>query len=241
MNLTKQIIKKLEEKYSKIKPSLRIDGSFPEDTAFLYPELGKGFVFERTLTKNKYSFTLIEDNIELNCWYCHARGFVDGIEDIVNLIIDWCEGNKNCEELTTKFSEIDCFKRFIPKHKNEKIEKAWARIKNRTFNYAFFWKRIEWEKLNNQILEHARKMSEFEDYFPFASHGCLRFSLNEELTETWTLDLLIQPSHDLTRGSFQVSTDFNNQDESTKYFDDVNEALIFLYKKMSEQKPTKWI
>ncbi len=239
MNLTKEIIRALEERSAKIKPALRMDGSFPEDVAFLFPELGRGFDFEMTINFDVYSFTLFEKRKDLDYFYCHARGMVSGLSEMADLIIDWCDRNAAVEELNSKYSGLESFMPFIPKHKNERIEKAWVKVKNSTFNDSGFWKRIEWLNLNDMILSEARRMAEFENYYPFTSHDCLRFGIDENLTETWTLGLIIQPSIIAEKGRFQVSHE-GIINEAPKYFDDVTEALRFLKRKMIEQQPIKW-
>jgi len=239
MNLTKELIRKLDKRSARAKPSLRMDGSFAEDHAFLFPELGKGFVFEKTDTKDKYAFTLIERKSKLDYSFCHARGFVIGYDEIVDLIIEWCDKDTCVEELSLRNSEMVPFKPLLPKHNNRKIEEAWVKVKNSTFNDTGFWKRIERLDLNDKIIVAAREMAEYENYFPFTSHDNLRFSIDEMLTETWALSLAIQPSGDFKKGNYMVSykEDYN---EPPEYFYDVKKALCFLNEKMLEQKPVKW-
>ena len=157
MNLTKDVIKRLEEKSAKVKPFIRTDGSLPDDCVFLYPQKGKGFVFERTNFEGKFSFILIEKSSTLNYSFCHARGFVYGRAEIVDLIFDWCEEEMEIEELVSKYSELEAFKPFLPKHKNEKIEKAWVKVKNKTFNDSGFSRRLNWLNLNDEIINAPDK------------------------------------------------------------------------------------
>jgi hypothetical protein len=128
--------------------------------------------------------------------------------------------------------------------------KAWLEkrnkiiVKNMFFNDAEFWKFSEWKNRYVELLSEAKKHKAFQNYFPFTSHYWLRFSIDKQMKETWTLDTYIIPTMysdeiPTTLGKFYVS--YNDKPMGGQFFDTVKEALDFYAEKLEETKPIRWV
>lgn len=98
------------------------------------------------------------------------------------------------------------------------------------FNDNEFWKYAEWKERYFELLNEAKRHKAFANYFPFTSHYRLRFSVDKDIKETWTLDYIIPTicSNEIpdTLGKFYVS--YNEKPVGGRFFETAKEALDFL-------------
>jgi hypothetical protein len=111
------------------------------------------------------------------------------------------------------------------------------------FNDTEFWKFSEWKERYFELLNVAKKHKAFESLFPFTSHYWLRFSLDKDIKETWTLNTFIIPamySDEIpnTVGKFYVS--YNEKPMGGEFFESAKDALDFYARKLNEIEPLKW-
>lgn len=179
----------------------------------------------------------------MNYENCLARAVFKDINKFARLIDLWVDKHTEIEKLSSEFSELELFKPFSFRHINPDIEAAWIKVKNMKFNNLLFWEDTDWNDRYEIMLDEAKRHKDFENYFPFTSHYWLRFSIDKEIKETWTLDTYIIPtmySDEVpdTLGKFYVS--FNDQPMGGQFFGTAKEGLDFYAKKLNETKPIKW-
>ncbi|HYF04257.1 MAG TPA: hypothetical protein VEC36_12820 [Patescibacteria group bacterium] len=241
MNLSEEIQARLHKINSSVALSYINDGTFPDEYAF-YHRLGRSFRTEFAATEHEFSIVLFERTDKLDYENCYARGIFKNIDRLVNVIGLWVGKQQDILELKAKFDELELFTDFDFKNPNQEIDAAWTKVKNMFFNRTWFWEKPEWNSRYILMLNEAKKHNAFKNYFPFTSHYWLRFSIDKDLKETWTLDTFIFPTFyseetPATLGKFYVSFD---DEMSRKYFENLHEALDFYAEKLHETKPIKW-
>ena len=102
----------------------------------------------------------------------------------------------------------------------------------------------EWKDRYVELLEEAKKYKAFRNYFPFTSHYWLRFSIDNQMKETWTLNTYIIPTMysdeiPATVGKFYVS--YNDKPMGAQFFETAKEALDFYAQKLKETKAIRWV
>jgi hypothetical protein len=227
---------------SSVKLASTIDGTLPDKYSF-YNNPGRSFRIEFASTDNDFSIVLYERTDKQNYEECFARGLFTDLERIATVIDIWVDKQKGISEIKSQFEELELYSDFEIKNLNPDIDKAWTKVKNMLFNNTEFWKQAEWEKRYFEMLNEAKRHPAFQNYFPFTSHYWLRFSIDKDIKETWTLDTYIIPtmySDEVpnTLGKFYVS--FNDKPMSGQFFETVKEALDFYADKLNETKPIKW-
>lgn len=243
MHLSKELQKQLDRLNSPVQLAATVDGTFPDKYAF-YNSPGRSFTTEFASTNNKFSVVLFEKTPDLNYENCFARGLFNDIERVAMVIDLWVDKQKSISEIKEHFDELELFEDFEFRNANDDIEKAWRKVKNMFFNDTEFWKFLEWKERYVEMLSEAKKHKAFQNYFPFTSHYWLRFSIDKQMKETWTLDTYIIPtmySEEIptTFGKFYIS--YNDQPMSGQFFDTAGEALDFYAQKLKETKPIRWV
>jgi hypothetical protein len=185
-----------------------------------------------------------EKTPDLNYENCFARGLFNDIERVATVIDLWVDKQKSITEIKEQFDELELFEDFPFKNANDEIDKAWRKVKNRFFNDTEFWKFSEWKDRYVELLGEAKKYKAFQNYYPFTSHYWLRFSIDKQMKETWTLDTYIIPtmySEEIppTVGKFYVS--YNDKPMGGQFFETAKEALDFYAQKLKETKPIRWV
>ena len=94
--------------------------------------------------------------------------------------------------------------------------------KNIFFNDTEFWKQTKWNERYSEMLNEAKRYNDLESYFPFTSHYSLRFSIDKDIKETWTLYTYILPTMysaevSNTLGKFYVSS-FDDKPMGGQFF-----------------------
>jgi hypothetical protein len=243
VHLSKELQKQLNQLNSLVQLATTIDGALPDKYSF-YNNPGRSFRTEFASTNNEFSIVLFEKTPQLNYENCFARGLFYDITRIAAVINLWVDKQKSITEIKEQFYELELFEDFEFKNANEDIEKAWRKVKNMFFNDTEFWKFSEWKDRYVELLGEAKKHKAFQNYFPFTSHYWLRFSIDKQMKETWTLDTYIIPtmySEEIptTFGRFYVS--YNDNPMGGQFFDTVKEALDFYAQKLKETKPIRWV
>lgn len=156
----------------------------------------------------------------------------------------WVDKQKTITEIKKVFDELEPFKDFDFRNAHDDIENAWRKVKNMFFNDTEFWKFSEWKNRYIELLDEAKKYQAFQNYFPFTSHYWLRFSVDKQIKETWTLDTYIIPTADsdeipTTAGKLYVS--YNDKPMGGEFFETAKEALDFYAQKLKETKPIRWV
>lgn len=190
-----------------------------------------------------YSVVLYEQTYKENYENCFARGLFNDLDRLATIIDLWVDKQKDIYEIQSKFEELELYSDFETINPNKDINKAWTKVKNMFFNDTEFWKQTEWKERYLQMLNEAKRHKDFENYFPFTSHYWLRFSVDKDLKETWTLDNYIIPTFysdkvPKTFGKFYVS--YNDKPMGGQFFESVKEALDFYADKLKEKTPIKW-
>ena len=237
MHLSKELQKQLERLNSSVQLATTIDGTFPDKYAF-YNNLGRSFRTEFASTNSEFSIVLFEKTSELNYENCFARGLFYDVARIATAIDLWVDKEKSIREINNHFEELELFKDFEFRNANDDIEKAWRKVKNMFFNDTEFWKFSEWKDRYVELLDEAKKYQAFQNYY------WLRFSIDKQMKETWTLDTYIIPTMysdeiPTTVGKFYVS--FNDKPMGGQFFETAKEALDFYAQKLKETKPIRWV
>lgn len=235
MHLSKELQNRLDSISSKVMLAKTIDGTFPADYSFMSGN-GRQFRTEFGSSLTDFSIVLFERSTNLNYENCYARAVFKDLDKLARLIDLWVDKQVSVDKLAKEFSELELFRPFSPRHDNPDIEASWTKVKNMKFNETTFWKKTEWNERYEIMLLKAKEHKGFQNYFPFTSHYNLRFSVNKEITITWTLPLSIIPCVDTSKGLYEVSL----SDSDTKYFKDINVALDFFADTLKQIAPTDW-
>jgi hypothetical protein len=243
VHLSKELQKQLDRLNSPVQLATTTDGTFPDKYAF-YNNPGRSFRTEFASTNNEFSIVLFEKTPELNYENCFARGLYYDIARVAMVINLWVDNQKSITEIKEHFDELELFKDFEFRHTNDDVEKAWRKVKNMFFNDTEFWKCSEWKDRYVALLGEAKKHKAFQSYFPFTSHYWLRFSIDKQMKETWTLDTYIIPTMysdeiPTTVGKFYVS--YNDKPMGGQFFETAKEALDFYAQKLKEIKPIRLV
>lgn len=241
MHLSNEIQRRLDKLKSNVKLASTIDGTFPDKYSFLNTA-GRSFRAEFASTDKDVSIVLYERTDKQNYEKCFARGLFTDLDRLATVIDLWVDKQQGILEIKSKFDELELYSDFDIKNPNHDIDKAWTKVKNMFFNDTGFWKQTEWNERYLQMLNEAKRHKSFENYFPFTSHYWLRFSIDKDIKETWTLDTYIIPtmySDEVPNplGKFYVS--FNDKPMGGQFFEKVKEALDFYADKLKEKKPIK--
>lgn len=242
MHLSNEIQRRLKDLNSNVELASTIDGTFPNRYSF-YNRLGKSFRTEFASTDNNFSIALYERTDKQNYENCFARGLFTDLDRLTAVINSWVAKQEDIKEIKGKFDELELYSDFEIKNPNRDIDKAWTKVKNMFFNDTKFWKQNEWNDRYLEMLIEAKRHNAFDNYFPFTSHYCLRFSIDKEMKETWTLDTYIIPTMyssgvPKTLGKFYVS--YNDKPTGGQYFETANKGLDFYAKKLKEIEATNW-
>lgn len=243
MHLSNELQSELEKIESSVKVNATIYGTFPENSAF-YHDGNRKFITEYAVTQNQFSIVLYEWCNELKYNHCFARGLFTDIERLARVIDLWVDRQVEATVIKTQFDELEIFQDFELRNTDPRIDFAWKKVKNMIFNDLTYWKTPEWNTRYLELLNHAKKHKEFITLFPFTSHYWLRFSVDKDKKETWTLNTYIFPtmySEEIpeTIGRYYVS--YNDEPMGGKFFDNVNMALDFYAEKLKETKPIRWV
>jgi hypothetical protein len=237
MHLSRELEKQLGQMNSQVKLASTVDGSFPEEYAFIHKGKRK-FRTEFASTKREFSLILYESTNKQEYENCFARGLFTDIGRLANAIDYWSGKCKPIPELEESFTELELFKEPDFKNLGIEIQKAWRKIYNMFFNDSVYWKTPDWNSRYLEMLSEAKTHHAFQNYFPFTSHYLLRFSVDKQLHETWDLTVYITPTINTSGGNFYVS--YKDESMSGRYFETVKDALDFYAEKLKEIKPTKW-
>jgi|GEM_PF-1563054 len=243
MHLSKEIKRRLDKLKSNVKLASTIDGTLPDRYSF-YSKSGRNFRTEFGSTNGNFSIVLYERTDKHNYENCFARGLFTNL-DRLTLVIDlWVDKQKDISEIKSKFDELELYSGFEFQNPNHDIDKAWTKVKNMFFNNTEFWKQNEWNERYLEMLNEAKRHKAFENYFPFTSHYWLRFSIDKDIKETWTLDTYIIPTiysseFPNTLGKFYVS--YNEKPMGGQFFETAKEGLDFYSEKLKEIEPIKWV
>jgi hypothetical protein len=243
VHLSKELQKQLDRLNSSIQLASTIDGTFPDRYAF-HNNRGRSFRTEFASTNNEFSIVLFEMTSELNYESCFARGLFYNTARIAKVIDLWVDKQKGITDIKEHFDELELFEDFEFKNANDDIEKAWRKVKNMFFNDTQFWRFSEWKDRYVELLGETKKHKAFQNYFPFTSHYWLRFSIDKQMKETWTLDTYIIPtmySEEIptTLGKFYVS--YDDKPMGGQFFETAKEALDFYAQKLKETKRIRWV
>lgn len=240
MHLSKELQKQLDRLNSSVQLASTTDCTYPDRYAF-YNNQGRSFRTEFASTNNEFSIVLFEKTSELDYENCFARGLFYDIERVAMVIDLWGDTQKSITEIKEHFDELELFEDFEFTNASNDIEKAWRKVKNMFFNDTEFWKFSEWKDRYVELLGEAKKHQAFQNYFPFTSHYWLRFSIDKQMKETWTLDTYIIPTMysdeiPTTVGKFYVSYNHylisgDSTKQTWRVYDYVKECPVdmFLY------------
>jgi len=242
VQLSNDLQLQLDNLNSKVQLATIIDGTFPTEYAFIGGD-GRQFRTEFASNRTEFSVVLFERTPNLNYENCFARAVIRDLNKLARLIDLWVDKHTDIEKLSCEFSELELFKPFSFIHDNPAIEAAWIKVKNMKFNTPVFWKDTDWNDRYEIMLEAAKRHKGFATYFPFTSHYWLRFSIDKDIKETWTLDTYMIPTMysievPKTLGKFYVS--FNDKPIGGQFFATVKDGLDFYAEKLIETKPIKW-
>lgn len=243
MHLSKEIQGRLDKINSGLQLSLTIDSTFPDKYAF-YNKDGRSFRTEFASTDRQFSIVLFERTDQLKYENCFARGHFDDLDRLAQVIKLWTADKVDVETIKSKFDELELYKDFDFKHSNSDIEKAWTKVKNMFFNTTEFWKDTDWNNRYLELLTAAKGHNSLQTYFPFTSHYWLRFSIDKDIKETWTLDIYIIPtvySKEIKEGVGKFYVSYNEKPMGGQFFDNVKDALDFYVEKLKETSPIKWV
>lgn len=243
MHLSNEIQKRLDILKSNVKLASTVDGTFPDQYSF-YDKPGKSFRTEFGLTHNEFSIVLYERTSTQIYQNCFARGLFNDLDRLASVIDLWVDKQKDISIIKSEFDELELYADFDHKNPNPDIDKAWTKVKNMFFNDTAYWKAVEWNQRYLALLQEANRHKSLEDYFPFTSHDWLRFSIDKDMKEVWTLETYITPvmySDEVpkTVGKFYVS--YNDTPMGGQFFETVKEALDFYAEKLKATKPVKWL
>lgn len=228
---------------SPIQLATTIDGILPDRYAF-YGNLGRSFRTEFASTANEYSIVLFERADERSYENCFARGLFEDLERLAKVIHLWSSEQKDISEIKLDFDELEIYEDFDFQNPDPNIDQRWTKVRNMFFNDTGFWKEQEWNKRYVEMLIEAKRHEAFAGYFPLTSHYWLRFSINQDLTETWPLYLNIIPtrySEEIPESSGKYYVSFNDSPMGGQFFEEVKDALDFYADKLKETHPTKWV
>ena len=242
MHLSKEIQKRLDGLNSYVQLASTIDGIFPDRYSF-YNKPGKSFRTEFGAAENSFSIVLYERTDKQNYENCFARGLFTNLDRLATVIDLWVGKLSDISVIKKEFDELELYSDFEFRSSNKDIDSAWTKVKNMFFNDTQFWKYTEWKERYSELLNEAKKHTAFANYFPFTSHYWLRFSVDKDIKETWTLDTYIVPtmySNEIpdTLGKFYVS--YNDKPMGGQFFETAKEGLDFYAEKLKEVKPIKW-
>jgi len=236
MHISQQLQIELREINSSIELAKTIDNELPSRYAFYKPLKQRNFRVEFGETNNRLSIVLFDRTHERNYEYGYLRGQFDSIKDLAQLIKSWVEDEEHTEKVAIEIGNLELFQNDEIKNPNYKIEERWIHIKNRIFNNTKFWENPSYETRYYRIILAAKQKSEWHGYYPFTSHDWLRFSLNENLTETWELGLHIIPTWKTDVGNYYVGI----PDNQGHTFECLDEAIAFYDEKLKELAPINW-
>jgi len=242
VHLSKEIQKRLDGLNSYVQLASTIDGIFPDRYSF-YNKPGKSFRTEFGAAENSFSIVLYERTDKQNYENCFARGLFTNLDRLATVIDLWVGKLSDISVIKKEFDELELYSDFEFRSSNKDIDSAWTKVKNMFFNDTQFWKYTEWKERYSELLNEAKKHTAFANYFPFTSHYWLRFSVDKDIKETWTLDTYIVPtmySNEIpdTLGKFYVS--YNDKPMGGQFFETAKEGLDFYAEKLKEVKPIKW-
>ena len=225
VHLSNEIQKRLDKLKSNVKLASTIDGTFPDNYSF-YNKSGRSFRVEFASTDKNFSIVLYDCMDKQNYENCFSRGLFTDLDSIANVIDLWIAKQKDILEIKSEFDELELYSDFEIINPNQDIEWAWTKVKNMHFNDTEFWKQLEWNERYLEMLKEAKRHKAFENYFPFTSHFCLRFSIDKDIKEIWPLDTYIIPtmySEEVpnTLGKFYVS--FNDKPMGGQFFETATE------------------
>lgn len=239
MHLSKELQKQLKKIGSSIELAKTIDNESPSNYAFYKPKKERNFRIDFGETINEYSIVYFDRTEKRNHEICYLRGKFNLIERLAESIKMWIEDEETIDKIAIRFTELEKFEFDKHENPNPKIEERWIYVKNWIFNDTKYWKKKNWERRYFNLIEKAKKKKEWENYYPFQSHAWLRFSINDELTETWELGLHIIPTWTTENGEFHVGVPEREIKEGYT-FKELDEAIDFYEKKLIEYQPIKW-
>ena len=227
---------------SSVQLASTIDGMLPDRYSFCNKP-GKSFRTQFGATEESFSIVLYERTDKKNYENCFARGLFTNLDRLATVIDLWVGKLKDITAIKKEFTELELYSDFQFRSINSDIDNAWTKVKNMFFNDNDFWKFPEWEERYFELLDEAKKHHAFANYFPFTSHYWLRFSIDQDIKETWTLDTYIVPTMysdevPTTLGKFYVS--YNDKPMGGQFFETAKGALDFYADKLKETKPIKW-
>ncbi|MBS1507048.1 MAG: hypothetical protein JSS79_10420 [Bacteroidetes bacterium] len=243
MHLSKEIQGRLNKLNSGLTLSTTIDGTSP-DTYSFYKNLGRSFRTEFAGSDKQFSIVLFERDNKQKHENCFARGLFSDLDRLTGTIKRWVVDQDNINEVKSDYEELELYSDFDFKNENLEIEKAWDKVKNMFFNNTEFWKQPEWNNRYLEMLTAAKNHQAFQNYFPFTSHYWLRFSIDKDIQETWTLDTYIIPtmySKEIPKSSGKFYVSYNDKPLGGQFFNHIKDALDFYADKLREKEPTKWV
>ncbi|MEM9545179.1 MAG: hypothetical protein AAGA77_04360 [Bacteroidota bacterium] len=236
MYLTNELQKHLRSIGSTIHLYNSFESPGPANYVYYTPTGDRNFRVDFGRTTMEYSVVLFIRTKEQNYEMCYFRGLFNSLDQLARVLKAWIDEKQNVDVIATQYNELEpfLFDEFV--HPNPAIEERWCYVKNRIFNDLKFWQNQNFEMLYFKMLEHAKRNKEWSHYYPFTSHDWFRFSLNEELSVTWVLALVLIPTRTTEKGNYFVGVPEEECKEGY-FFDDVEEAIKFYGRKLKEYKP----
>lgn len=183
---------------------------------------------------NTYLIRLCEENLLYKYNFCHGKIVINNLLDVAQIASKWIDESIQIILLKGKYKNLLLFEA-LPSHDNPTIENYWIKIQNRLFAWAFNNSK---DKFYFELIKNAKKHFAFTNYFPFTSHDSLRFSLDEKITHTWTLDHVIDVYETQDGYKYGVTLSFENGEK--RLFEDVNAALDFYAEILKTNPPINW-
>ena len=237
-NLTINLQKTLDAIDSSVKLAETIDGTKPNDYAFFHPEKDRDFSVKISTSGKKHILSLSEHqrDLELSFQFYHFKGTIDSIERTAQLIKDWVDLEEGIDKISLNYPEIGRFEVYTRQHPNTKIEKYWLKVKNKIFR-DYSEENEDYKERYYQMLDMAKMRQEWQNYYPFTSLNWLRFSLNEELTHTWELNLHMGATWTTEKGLYYVTIPKEENRENIFYFQNPEDTIEFYSQKLKEYNP----
>jgi len=236
MHLSKELQKQLNLVGSSLELAKTIDKESPTNYAFFLPTTSRNFRVAFGAHTYEYALVLFDRTADMDYELCYLRGSFNSLSRLASSIKAWVETEEEIDTLAHQFEEFERFPVDTFKNPNPKIEARWQYVKNRIFNDLQFWKRYDWEKRYFNLIKEAKQYEAWKNYFPFTSLDWLRFSLNDELTNSWELGLHIVPSWNTGEGTYHVGVP-ESESKQGYYFHELDAAIAFFDKKLNEYHP----
>jgi hypothetical protein len=237
MYLTQHLQNNLDKIGSSIILATTSDGKSPSDYAFHNPIRERNFRVNFGNTIQEYTVVLFDRTKTRDYEICYLRGKFSSIKRLAKSIQMWIEVEEKVQVIASCFPELETFQFDSYKNPNPLIEARWQYIQNKVFNNAHFENNKEWENRYSKMIAAAKRKKEWETYFPFTSLHLLRFSLDNNLRNTW-VELHITPTMNDESGNYHVGVP-STENKQGFTFQKLEEAIDFFDLKLNDYHPIK--